>query len=189
MSSCSSSCCDCRNVLPPALNNIAFIGQLATFQHVLTTALQASAQDAAVGRLANRLRRTFPALHSQAPRGMQGPLLYTCCQQTLELCTRFSHPAKQPVAPSLPCTVRPCSRAGWQAWPRGPFRCQVTLSWRLMWHVSAPGGAQRPSPVPTTTSGRCMVSCSPSRSQHRRWQQRGTGKRAPTRATGCLATA
>lgn len=30
----------CRQVLPPALRNIAFIGQLATFQHVLTTALQ-----------------------------------------------------------------------------------------------------------------------------------------------------
>jgi hypothetical protein len=29
-----------RNVLPPGLANIAFIGQNATFQHVLTTALQ-----------------------------------------------------------------------------------------------------------------------------------------------------
>ena len=29
-----------RNVLPPQLSNIAFIGQLATFQHVLTAALQ-----------------------------------------------------------------------------------------------------------------------------------------------------
>ncbi|KAL4420002.1 hypothetical protein ABPG75_007100 [Micractinium tetrahymenae] len=29
-----------RHVLPPALRNIAFIGQLATFQHVLTAALQ-----------------------------------------------------------------------------------------------------------------------------------------------------
>lgn len=29
-----------RHVLPPGLHNIAFVGQLATFQHVLTTALQ-----------------------------------------------------------------------------------------------------------------------------------------------------
>lgn len=31
----------CRNVLPVGLHNIAFVGLNATFQHVLTTALQA----------------------------------------------------------------------------------------------------------------------------------------------------
>lgn len=32
-----------RNVLPPGLSHLAFIGLNATFQHVLTTALQAGA--------------------------------------------------------------------------------------------------------------------------------------------------
>jgi len=34
-------------VLPPGLSNIAFIGQLATFQHVLTAALQVRGGDIA----------------------------------------------------------------------------------------------------------------------------------------------
>lgn len=41
--------CRRRNVLPPGLSNLAFIGQNATFQHVLTTALQVGAAAAAAG--------------------------------------------------------------------------------------------------------------------------------------------
>jgi hypothetical protein len=54
-----------RNVLPPGLANIAFIGQNATFQHVLTTALQArilrSAASAALSLAAGTSWQLAPA--------------------------------------------------------------------------------------------------------------------------------